>query len=188
MSEPGDRALPALATDPAAFEAFYREHLPVVRLYLARRIDDPSLVADLTADIFVQVINSAASYRSDLGPPRAWLIGIARHVVSGHRRARSREHAAMQRLAGRRLLDEDSAQRILNRIAAERDMSRLLTALEDLPAKLRAVVELVAIDDLSITEAAQVLGIKPGTARVRYHRARNKLRTELSLQLSEVAS
>lgn len=188
MNEQGDAAVPALAADPDAFEAFYREQLPVVRLYLARRIDDPFLVADLIADIFIQVINSASSYRSDLGPPRAWLIGIARHVVAGHRRTRAREDAATRRLAGRRLLDEDSGQQILNRIAAQRDVRELLAAFADLPANLRAVVELVAIDDLSLTEAAQVLGIRPGTARVRYHRAPNKLRTEVSLQLSEVAS
>ena len=73
------RVAPVLLTHPAEFAAFYREHLPFVRLYLARRIDDPFLVADLTAEVFLRVIRSAGSYRSELAPPRAWLTGIARH-------------------------------------------------------------------------------------------------------------
>ena len=44
----------------------------------------------------------------------------------------------------------------------------------------RAVLELVAIDELSLAEAAAAAGIRPVTARVRLHRARRKLRTELA--------
>jgi RNA polymerase sigma-70 factor (ECF subfamily) len=55
----------------AAFEIFYREHLPFVRQYLARRVDDPFVVADLTAEVFLQVVRSWTTYRRDLGPPRA---------------------------------------------------------------------------------------------------------------------
>lgn len=62
-----------IATDPDEFERFYLEHLPFVRSYLARRVDDPFVVADLTADVFLGVIRSAKSYRRDLGPPRPWL-------------------------------------------------------------------------------------------------------------------
>src|SRR5206468_1886418 len=38
--------------------------------------------ADLTADVFVAVIESAGSYRRSRGEPVAWLFGIARNVVA----------------------------------------------------------------------------------------------------------
>jgi len=38
------------------------------------------------------------------------------------------------------------------------------------------VLELIALDDLSVREAAAVLGVRPVTARVRLHRARGALR------------
>ena len=41
--------MPAIGTHPEEFENFYREHLPFVRMFLARRVDDPFAVADLTA-------------------------------------------------------------------------------------------------------------------------------------------
>lgn len=43
----------------------------------------------------------------------------------------------------------------------------------------RAVVELVALDGLSLTEAAAALGITPGNARIRYHRARQRMALDL---------
>jgi RNA polymerase sigma-70 factor (ECF subfamily) len=41
------------------------------------------------------------------------------------------------------------------------------------------VLELVAIDELPVKEAAAALGIRPGTARVRLHRARRAVRDAL---------
>jgi len=176
----------AIGTQHADFQAFYREHLPFVRLYLARRVKDPFVVADLTADVFLQAIQSAATYRRELGPPRAWLTGIARNIVADHWQANAREGATVRRLHGRELLDEDSTDRIVQRIAAETQARTVLAAIAELPATLRSVVELVAVDGLAITEAAAVLNITAGNARVRYHRARRLLQNVPALQLLEV--
>jgi RNA polymerase sigma-70 factor (ECF subfamily) len=69
--------LTAITSDPEAFERFYREHVEAVQRFDARRASDPYQVADLTADIFVAAIDSAASYRRSRGEPVAWLFGIA---------------------------------------------------------------------------------------------------------------
>jgi DNA-directed RNA polymerase specialized sigma24 family protein len=114
-------------TAPDEFEAFYREHLPFLRQYLARRVDNAAVVADLTADVFLRVIVST-TYQGELGLPRAWLVGIARNVLADHRRLSAREVAATRRLHGRRLLDDDSTDRIVQRIAAEADARALLSS------------------------------------------------------------
>lgn len=187
-SEGGVYKVAAVATQPAEFEAFYREHLPFVRSYLARRVDDAFAVADLTADVFLEVVRSAGTYRADLGPPRAWLTGITRHVVADHHRSTAREDATVRSLQGRRLLDEDSADRIVHRIAAEAQARSLLAAIAQLPDPLRDVVELVAVDGLAVVDAAAVLGISPGAARVRYHRARRLLHHTPPFSLLEVTT
>lgn len=168
-----------LDTQPDQLEAFYREHLPFVRRYLARRLSEPTDVADLTADVFITVIESANSYLPDRGSPRAWLTGIMRNLLGAHRQARARQANSDQRLLGRRLLDEDSVQRIVDRIEAEDQARQVLNTLHGLPPALRDVVELVAVDGLSLLDAAAVLRINPGTARVRYHRARRALQHSL---------
>ncbi|MDN5762056.1 MAG: RNA polymerase sigma factor [Microlunatus sp.] len=185
-SASGPQDVAAIGINPGEFERFYREHLEVVRVYLARRMDDPFEVADLTADIFLRAIAGCTTYRRELGPPRAWLIGIARNTLGDHRRSGARGASAIRRLSAQRLLDDDSTQRILERICAQSAARLLLAAIAELPDSLRHVVELVAVDDLSLVDAARVLGISAGAARVRYHRARRRLRTTLPRQAQEV--
>lgn len=179
--------VPAIGRDPDAFEAFYREHLPWVRRFVARRVDDPHTAADLTADIFLAVIDSAATYDAQVGSTAPWLAGIARNVVADHVRRRVRESRANGRLSGRALLDEQSAERIADRIDGERAARELYRALDGLPDNQRAVVELVAVDGLGLAEAAQALGITAGNARVRYHRARARLQDVLPSPFEVIA-
>ncbi len=56
----------------------------------------------------------------------------------------------------------------------------LRTALAELPAAERELLLLVAWENLTPTEAAQVLGIPAGTARSRLHRARQRMDERLS--------
>lgn len=130
-----------IGSDPDAFEAFYREHLGFVRSFVARRVDDPHTAADLTADIFVAVIESAHRYQSGSGPAVAWLAGIARNVVAGHLRTQARELRAMSRIRGRALLDDASIERIAQRLDVERSTRALYRSLDALPATQRDVVE-----------------------------------------------
>ena len=165
----------SIGRDPDAFEAFYRQHLEAVQQFVARRVSTPQDAADLTADVFLAAIEASDRYRGEAADPRAWLYGIARRVVAGHFRARSRAARAVSRVQGRALLDDDSIERIAARIDGQREARLLLEEIRALPEGQRAVVELVAVDGLSLAEAASALGISPGAARVRYHRARSRL-------------
>ncbi len=177
-----------IATDPDAFEEFYREHLESVQRCVARRVADPFLAADLTAEVFLAAIDSVASYRPDRGMPGAWLAGVARNVIAGEFRRQARDREVVRRLSGRRLLDADALAHIEERIDAERETRRLYDALASLPPRDRALLELVAVDGLTVTEAAGVLGVKPGTARVRLHRSRARVQSLFHSYLQEVIS
>ncbi len=168
--------LNSIGHDPRAFESFYRAHVEDVLRFIARRVNDPQLAADLTADVFVAAIEAAPRYRSARGAPRAWLYGIARNVVSSERRRVFREQRAFARIDGRRLLAEDDIERIQERIDAAREARALYDAIIELPEGERAVLELVALDELTVAEAAMALGIRGTSARVRLHRARIALR------------
>ncbi len=168
-----------IAHDPDAFEVFYREHFDAILGFVARRVRDPQLAGDLTAEVFLAAIDAAPGYRAGRGEPRAWLFGIARIVVASEFRRSARERRAHNRLEARRLLDEDDLERLQERIDAASRSHELLAALEQLPEGERAVLELTALDGLSTSEAAAGLGIRPVTARVRLHRARSTLRGRL---------
>jgi RNA polymerase sigma factor (sigma-70 family) len=168
-----------IGTDPDLFEVFYREHVEGLQRFVARRVCERERAADLTAEIFLAAIDSAHRYRPRRGTPKAWLYGIARVLVANDRRRRGRERASEERLRGSVLLDEEDAARMDARIDAAAQSRRLNGAIDALPEAERAVLELVAIDELTVAEAAAAVGVRSGTARVRLHRARRKLRTEL---------
>lgn len=170
-----------IATDPEAFERFYREHVEAVQRFVARRVDDPYLAADLTADVFVSAIESARSYRRSRGAPAAWLFGIARNVVAEERRRNAKELRTSARLRGRELVAEDDLVALCERIDGESAARGLYRRLSELAPGERAVLELVALDGLSAGEAGRALGIGGIAARVRLHRARRRLQSGLDL-------
>ncbi|MEZ0071711.1 RNA polymerase sigma factor [Planotetraspora sp. GP83] len=165
-------SLADVVRDPEAFEAFYRRHFDAVTRFLARRVADPHTVADLTAEVFLAVLDSAHTYRVGRGSETAWLYGVARNTLYAEWRRSARESRATSRMAGHRPLDPDDVARLEDRIDAESPARRALEAMAELPESERALLELVAVDGLSPAEAAAALGIRQGTARVRLHRAR----------------
>ncbi|MCP3800629.1 sigma-70 family RNA polymerase sigma factor [Allokutzneria sp. A3M-2-11 16] len=175
-----------IGRDPAAFEEFYREHVQAVQRFVARRVDDPHLAADLTADVFLAVIDTAHTFRADRGEPARWLYGVARNVVAGELRRRARGLRATSRIAGRALLDEDDIAVLEARIDAASQARTLYLAMDRLSDGERAVLELVALDGLTVQDAAKALGIRAGTARVRLHRARRLMRDHLAPSTAEV--
>lgn len=179
MAEADEVDLTAIGRDPAALEAFYREHVEAVLRFVGRRVDDPHLAADLTADVFLAAIDSAHTYRPRHGSPTGWLFGVARNTVEAHRRRAARELRAGNRLAGRRHVGADDLAALDERLDAEAQARTLYREMNRLSDGERAIRELVALDGLSLAEAARVLRITQVTARVRLHRARRKLRPHL---------
>jgi RNA polymerase sigma factor (sigma-70 family) len=174
------------ARDAAAeFERLYRAQVNAVTAYFARRSADPHIVADLTADTFVEAIASFGSFDPDRGTGRAWLFGIARRVYAGHCEASSRQHERVARLAGRRELEPDQVGELLDRIDAERAGRSLVTGVTALPPVERAVIELVDLAGLTPKEAAEALGLSSGAARMRLLRGRARLRRTTDQTRSE---
>lgn len=178
MKEAKDESegLTGIGHDPEAFERFYRRHVGAVGSFVARRVSDPHTVADLTAEVFLAIIDSAHTYRPDRGNVLGWVYGVARNVVADEQRRRTRERETVQRIAGRRILGPDDVARIEERIDAEQAARRTYVALAALPKSSRQLIELIAVDGLSVSAAAAVLGLSPLAARVRLHRARRLLR------------
>jgi RNA polymerase sigma-70 factor, ECF subfamily len=156
----------------AEFERICRANVEAVTAYFARRSADPHVIADLTADTFVAVITHFGSFDPRKGTARAWVSGVAPRVYASHCEAYSQQLHKMQRLAGRRELDQDQVEELLDRIDAERAGRDLVSGLAALPERDRAVVELVDIAGLRPKEAATAPGLAPGTVRMHLMRAR----------------
>jgi RNA polymerase sigma factor (sigma-70 family) len=82
-----------------AFAVFYRRHVEVVLSFCARRGLTATEAADVTAETFAAALLARSRYRSESGPARAWLLGIASHKVADQRRRHARHQRALRRLA-----------------------------------------------------------------------------------------
>jgi RNA polymerase sigma-70 factor (ECF subfamily) len=180
MSEPSRSEVSAIGHDPQAFTAFYETHLEAVQRFIARRVSDPHLAADLTADVFLAAIHSARKYNPGRGSAAAWLIGVSRNVVNAEFRRAAKDRATARLVSGRELLDGDSLADVEARLDAERAARDVYAAVSKLPAKDRALVELVAVDGMAVADAARLLGITEGAARVRWHRSRTRIKTHVA--------
>lgn len=140
--------------------------IPRLRRYARALAGDRAAADDLVQDTLERAWAKLHLFRggTDL---RAWLFTVMHNVHVNQVRAARPTDA----------LDEDMpelAQRAVQGDAlVVRDLERALAAL---PAAQREVLLLVALEDLSYEETAQVLGIPIGTVMSRLARAREKLR------------
>jgi RNA polymerase sigma-70 factor (ECF subfamily) len=159
---------------PDEFVEVARRHEVAIHGYLARRAGRQA-ADDLLAEVWLRAFAARAGYdvrHADAGP---WLCGIARNVLREHWRATSAD--GLTALAETRVDPWDGINARLD--TAER-AKEVMSAVRVLPAAEREVLLLVAWDQLTPAEAAQVLGVPQGTARSRLHRARATLRRMLS--------
>ncbi len=149
------------------FRQLYEEHYLHIQAYAVRRVDVQADVADVVAEVF-----TTAWRRLDDVPPapdaRLWLYGVARRVLAGHRRGKERFG---------RLIARIEASHVAAPLPALGDPDgRLTRALRQVPAAEREALMLVAWEQLSYAEAAQVLGCSPNAVGIRVHRARTRVR------------
>jgi RNA polymerase sigma-70 factor (ECF subfamily) len=163
---------------PAAFGDLLRRHDQAVHAYLARRAGREA-ADDLLGEVWVRAYAARSRYDQRCSDARPWLYGIARNVLREHWRSVSGCRADGDALA-HLAVPEDPWPDVDARIDAAARLTDLRRALAALPSGDREVLLLVTWESLTPAEAATVLGIPPGTARSRLHRARAQMRSHLA--------
>jgi RNA polymerase sigma-70 factor, ECF subfamily len=174
-----DEQLLVLArSDADAFAELYDRHAGALADWLARR-SPPDAAQELFAETFAQAWCSRRRYRPAKGPARAWLFGIARHLLHDSYRRLSVEDRARRRLG---MLEETApAPDAESRLDAAAVRAELEAALEDLAPAVRAAVVLRVVEQLDYDELAARLGCSSQAARLRVSRGLRALRRTTSL-------
>jgi RNA polymerase sigma factor (sigma-70 family) len=109
----------------------------------------------------------------------AWLFTVARNLARSHRRWAWLDGQRLAELATRVLLRGAPEPTPLERYAETETARQLERALASMAPSSREVALLVWIEQLSPSEAAAVLGIRPEAARQRLARARQWMDQQL---------
>ncbi len=158
---------------PDAFVEVVSRHELAVHAFLARRAG-PQVAADLLGEVWVRAFAGRAGYDPAYSDARPWLFGIARNVLRAHWRSHPADPAPPADPA------EDPWDEVIDRLDSAGQAQALATAIRALPPAERDVLLLVAWEQLTPAQAARTLGVPPGTARSRLHRARAALRLVLT--------
>jgi RNA polymerase sigma-70 factor (ECF subfamily) len=117
--------------------------------------------------VFVRAFRARERYRPERDSALPWLLGVANHVIAGHRRAEQRRLKTLERLAGAaaQLTEHED-----HGLGAE-----IVRELRHLSRKDRNALLLVVWGELSYEEAATALDVPIGTVSSRVARARRTL-------------
>jgi RNA polymerase sigma factor (sigma-70 family) len=146
--------------------------IPALRRYARALMRDRASADDLVQDCLERAVSRWYQRRD--GDVRAWLFTILHNLaVNQFRKAASR---------GRHVPIDESNEDSFGEAAVQEQKliyRDVLEKLARLPEDQRAVLLLVAVEDLSYAEAAKVLGVPVGTVMSRLSRARERLQQEI---------
>jgi len=186
-----------LAGERHLFHELIRPVERPVFLMLFMLLRDESDAEDAAQETFIKVYRNLHNFRGD-AKFSTWVLSIARNEGLGWLRKRASRPEESLDPAWNPLLDEGGGDftpalltdwRELPSETLERQQLRdcLSQAILHLPPIYREVVQLRDLDELDVQETADILGITPGSVKVRLHRARMMLQKELVPQLKAFA-
>jgi len=109
---------------------------------------------------------------------RTWLFGVIRVTAAEMRRRRVLERLQLVRYHERQPRNVGTSH-VDDAIFSEERRTGLRRALDMLPRRQGEVLHLVMYHDLSLTEAAETMGVSLGSARTHYERGKKRLRVLL---------
>ena len=153
--------------DEAAFATLVQRHGPMVRGLCRRLLGNPHDAEDVLQVTFLRAAKIAGAFDGRALGARAWLFGIAGHVIQERRRSLLRFSRAVPRLGTGAMVGS---------IPTETHRSDLDRGLRRLSQAKRVVLILAEVEEFTCEEIATMLGVPVGTVWTRLHNARKELR------------
>jgi RNA polymerase sigma-70 factor (ECF subfamily) len=195
MESAREQALVAGArAEVTAFGELYDFSLPRIYGFIARRVEDRSVVEDLTATTFERALGAVRREDFRNASFGGFLYRVAANAVIDHARRNRRtiplgiragdlDDGEHDRLAAESIGDE-AATRAFS-AAIDRDVLR--RALGRIPDAHRRVIVLKYFDGLEVEELCSALGCSRQTLAVKLHRALRALRATLDQEATDAA-
>lgn len=162
----------ARRNDGAAFAELFDTHRGRVYRRALGLVDSTHDAEDVTAAVFFELWRRRGSVRLAGGSVLPWLLVAAVNMSRNVHRSTARYRRLVATLPRAGSAPGPDLEHLDTR-------QRLITSLRRLTPADSALFVLTVLEDVPLAQAAESLGLKPATARVRLHRARVRLRDEL---------
>ena len=135
---------------------------------------DPNQAEDVLQTVYLKILEGKARFNG-MAAFKTWLFAVIRKTAANERRWHILRRLRLTRYAesAERIRYEESPDQAVERSQIQELFRRVFAAL---PKRQQEVLQLAFYHDLSLSEAAQVMGVSVGSARVHYERAKERLR------------
>lgn len=178
-----DRALvhAVLASEPGAFERLVREYQGLCWHVVDRMVRHPEDTRELCQEVFLRVHRTLHQYRGE-SALKSWIAQVAWSVAVRHLErkripiADPGDDQPLEDLAGDGFDLEAAA-------SNEEAIRHLHAAIDTLPPLQRTLLALYHLEEMQITEIAQITDLAEGTIKSHLFRTRKRLRSLLEARM-----
>jgi RNA polymerase sigma-70 factor, ECF subfamily len=161
------------ARDEALIRSLYEEHGRALLAYATRLLGDRAAAEDVVQETLVRAWKHSQAMVNEKGSVRGWLLTVARNIVIDRTRAKAARPVEVAESPANPPLEHDHAEGVVNSMV-------VLDALHRLSDDHRNVLVELYYRGRSVAEAAQALGIPPGTVKSRSFHALRAMRGVMS--------
>jgi RNA polymerase sigma-70 factor (ECF subfamily) len=181
--EASDRALVALASagDATAFRVLVRRHMPRALAVARRMLADKAEAEDVAQDAMLRLWRRGGEIEIGETGLGGWLYRVTANLCLDRLRARRPE-------TGVDLPEPASPPEQLRGLEAKALSREVDAALQRLPERQRLAIVLCHYEELSLKEAAEVIGVSAEAVESLLSRARRALRRDLEPQWASLSS
>jgi RNA polymerase sigma-70 factor, ECF subfamily len=167
----------------AEFDDIVRQHQARIYRVLWCELRDDEAAATLTQDCFLKAYRARAEFRGEASVS-TWLVRIAVNLARDYQR--NRRQSFWRRLLGGNAKEAELATEMAvdktpladRALLAREQLQRTMEAVKTLSAQQQTVFHLRFLEELSLEEIAQAMGIETGTVKSHLSRAVNALRQQ----------
>jgi len=172
-NDSSDRALLSAVGkgEARALETLFRRHNVRVFRFVMRIVANRATAEDVLSEVFLQIWQHAGRYEGR-SAPTTWMLSIAYNKAVSTLRQR-RETIGIEESGFDEMPDNDDTADVA--LEKRQTSEELAAAIARLSPDHRAIVDLCYFQELSVAEAADVLGIPEATVKTRMFYARKKL-------------
>ena len=169
------------AGDEQAFRELFGRYAAVAHALAFRLVRQAQVAEEIVQEAFLAVWRSPDRYDAARGSVRSWLMGTVHHrAVDAVRREQAQRRRADQAAGLGPGIVEDPVDDVLAAIDLPRERRLVRTALGELPAEQRDVIQRMYFDGLSQSQIAERTGLPLGTVKSRTLLAMRRLRAHLA--------
>lgn len=179
--EADENGTPIVGSDRIDWQKALAEHERWLRTVIYTRVGEPQAVDEVLQEVSLAAVRQKAPI-TDTSKVSAWLYRLAVMQTLLYRRKQGRRRKLIDRYAQRNQPSESDnrQQDPLSWLLSEERKQKVRAAMKQLPARDAEILMLKYTEEWSYRELADRLGVSESAVEARLHRARQRLRVELT--------